>query len=180
MTVKTPTKEWIKVCVWGISAAFLLYLTVESAFFLETDYGRWRVNRGNVQERVYESISMFYFSIQLLVLAASLLALTAHALLRALCPKRQLGKLTCFLRERGLPLALAFTLLFLILLLLIGRDLHTIRTTVETCEVPAVELEHHRSGQLGIAAEISFLAALISLVLGIKGWIGRRKGVQHD
>ena len=81
MTVKTPTKEWIKVCVWGILAAFLLYLTVESAFFLETDYGWWRVNRWNVQGRLYESISMFYFSIQLLVLAASLLTLTVHALL---------------------------------------------------------------------------------------------------
>ena len=136
MAAKTTARKWIKMCVLGILAAFLLYLTAESAFFVELDYGRWKVNRWNVQDRLYESISMFYFSIQLLVLAASLLALTV---------------------------------LLVLLLFLIGRDLHTIRTTVETCEVPAVELEHHRCGQLGIAAEISFLAALISLVSGIKG-----------
>lgn len=180
MAAKTTAGKWIKICLLGILVAFLLYLTVESAFFVELDYGRWKVNRWNVQGMLYESISMFYFSIQLLVLAASLLALTVHALLRALRPERQLGMLTRFLRERGLPLALVFTVLLVLLLFLIGRDLHTIRTTVETCEVPAVELEHHRSGQLGIVVEISFLAALISLVSGIKGWKGRRKGVQHD
>ena len=180
MAAKTTAGKWIKICLLGILAAFLLYLTVESAFFVELDYGRWIVNRWNVQDRLYESISMFYFSIQLLVLATSLLTLTVHALLRVLRPEKPLGKLTCLLRKRGLPLALAFTVLLVLLLFLIGRDLHTIRTTVETCEVPAVELEHHRSGQLGIAAEISFLAVLISLVSGIKGWIGRRKGVQHD
>ncbi len=180
MAAKTTARKWIKICVLGILAAFLLYLTAESAFFVELDYGRWQVNRWNGQDRLYESISMLYFSIQLLVLMASLLALTVHALLRALRPERQLGKLTCFLRERGLPLTLVFTVLLVLLLFLIGRDLHTIRTTVETCEVPAVELEHHRSGQLGIVVEISFLAALISLVSGVKGWKGRRKGVLHD
>ena len=109
------------------------------------------------------------FSIQFLLLMVSLLILTVHALLQALHPERQPGKLTRFLRSRGLLLAVIFTVLFIVVLFPIGRDIHTIRTTAETSEVPAVVREHHRVGQLGIAAEISFLATLISLVSGIKG-----------
>jgi len=169
MAAKTTARKWIKICILGILAAFLLYLTVESAFFLETDYGRWIVNRGNVQERLYESIDMLYLFIQFFVLMASLLALTVHALFRVLHPERQPGKIVRFLRKRGLLLALLFTVLLIALLLLIGHNVQTIRTTVETSEVPAALREHHRVGWLGIAAEISFLAALISFVSGIKG-----------
>ena len=169
MAAKTTARKWIKICILGILAAFLLYLTAESAYFVEADYGQWRVNRGNVQERLYESIDRLYLSIQLLVLMASLLALTVCALFRALHPKRQPGKIVRFLRKRGLFLTLLFTVLLIALLFLIGHDVQTIRTTVETSEVPAALREHHWAGRLGIVAEISFLAELISFVSGIKG-----------
>ena len=169
MAAKTTARKWIKICILGILAAFLLYLTAESAYFVEADYGQWRVNRGNVQERIYESIDMLYLSIQFLLLMISLLVLTVHALLLALHPERQPGIIVRFLRKRGLLLALLFTVLLIALLLLIGHNVQTIRTTVETSEVPAALREHHRVGWLGIAAEISFLAALISFVSGIKG-----------
>lgn len=93
MAPKTTARKWIKICVLGILAVLLLYLTVKSAFFVELDYGRWIVNRGNVQERLYESIDMLYLSIELLGFMSSLLALTVRSLLRALCPERPLGKL---------------------------------------------------------------------------------------
>ena len=58
MAAKTTARKWIKICVLGILAAFLLYLTAESAFFVELDYGRWQVNRWNGQDRLYESIGV--------------------------------------------------------------------------------------------------------------------------
>lgn len=163
------SRKWIKIFALAVLAAFLAYLTYVDVVLLDIDWGRWITNRRNVQERVYESISMLFITLKLLVLSVSLLLLTGLGLIRACRPTMPPGKITLYLRRNGYRLATVLAVFFVVFKTICQIDMYSIRHAVETSEVPAILREHYRSGWFGLAAEITVLCLVISLVSGIKG-----------
>ena len=111
----------------------------------------------------------------LLVFSAFLLALSARFLIRVLKPSKKAGKITDFLKRRGIYLGIVFLGVFALLVLLDLAAHGRIAAAVETSEVPAALSDHILSGWLKIGAELAAAGAILSLVQGISA----RKGLKQ-
>ena len=151
-------------------AGVLFYWTALCLMFLISDYNNWAVSGYAVQERLYDSISMLYASILVLIPAVTLLALVIMALWKCLHTDDKPGRFTLFLWRNGLKLAAGFTVVFAVLAILDRKVIVRMHQIVETDEVPAALTEHYLSGNLAIAAELSVVGALICFF----AWFGNR------
>ncbi len=166
----------VKISILMILILILLYITGEGALMTKRAYSDYVVNRLNVQERQYESLSMLFSYAQILIFSFSLLALSGYALFRAIRPSRGPGKVGVFFRRNGLYLAVGFLILFVVLFVLDRAAIGRIRNTVETSEVPAALRDRMLSSHLQIGAELAAEGSILSLV----PWLRNRKRSQHE
>lgn len=160
-----------KAALLFVLTLLLLALTILLAFETARAYRDWQLNRYSVQERLYEAVGLFYAFVQLLVLSASLLALSAAALARVFRPG--LGeKAVRWVRKRWVPLTLAAVLMFAVLFAADRSAAGRIAGTVETSEAPATLSDRVLRGRLQIGAELAAEAAILFLIWGVRG---RRK-----
>ena len=153
-----------------VLAGLLFYWTALAMMYLISDYNNWSVSQYNVQDRLYDSISMLYASLLVFIPAVVLLALVIMALVRYFRPADKPGRITRFLRRHGLYAAAGFAVIFAVLALLDKNVIDRMHQIVETSEVPAALTEHYLSGNLAIAAELAAIGALISFSV----WLGDR------
>ena len=174
--MKEVTAKRVKLIIRILLTAFSACLSAICAVMTKRAFDNLAVNRYNVQERLYEAVDTFYGYLQFLVFFITLLGLTGFELRKIVCPGRPARRFTGFVRQRGLPLMLSFSALFVVLLLLDRATLGRIAGTVETSEVPAALSDHKRSGKLEIGAELSFEAAVITMI----SWMRSKKGQKHE
>ena len=153
-----------------VLAGVLFYWTALAMMFLISDYNNWAVSGYAVQERLYDSISMLYASILVLIPAVTLLALVIMALVRYFHPVDKPGRITRFLIQYGLYAAGGFAVIFAVLAALDRNVINRMHQIVETDEVPAALTEHYLSGNLAIASELSVIGAMICFF----AWFGNR------
>ena len=169
-----PVKLW-KVIVFAILTALMLFLTFTFSGMTGDAFRTWQLNRMEVQERLYESVAMFYAYLQMLIFAVLLLAVCVRGLLRALRPPLRPDRLSLWLDRRGLWLALILAALFALFFVLDRAVLQRIYSTPETSEVPATLGDRRLSCRLQIGAELAAFGAVVSFVPGLRGAIRRRR-----
>lgn len=164
-------KEWWVEVLLIIIASILFFMTAMGLLFLEIAYSEW--SWYDVQDRVYEGISMTFASLQFMLFFLPWLVITVAALLKRFRPKKEPGKTSLFIQQHGLILAAGFIALLLLFLILRRGAVYGIENTVETCEVPLAMGYYFRKGWSELAAELSLENAVISSFSWVRG---HRKG----
>ena len=113
---------------------------------------------------------MCYIALHISVILGLLLFLTIAGLVRTLCPLKQPGRIIKHLRQYGLYMAPVFAALFAVFLVLFRIIKHKASLLRNTSELYPVR-EIITYNKFAIAASLSLLAAVISLVSGIIGII---------
>ena len=164
---RTNMKRW-NLALFILFVLLLACLTGMCAVMTKDAYGDWMRNRYSVQERLYESIGLFFGYTQMLIFSAVLLALAVCRLVRIFRPRKAPGRASRFFKKRGLFIALACAAGFILFFLLDRAAIARIKNTVETSEVPAALHDYRMSGWLEIGAELSALGTVVSLGLWIR------------
>ena len=115
-----------------------------------------------------------HWLIHISVLVGLLLFLTIAGLVRTLCPLKQPGRVIKHLRQYGLYMAPVFAALFAVFLVLFRIIEHKASLLRNTSELYPVR-EIITYNKFAIAASLSLLAAVISLVSGIIGIIKKKR-----
>ena len=168
--MKNKTLKWWKAALAALVAAFLVCMTITCAVMTKRAYSDWIVNRNNVQEALYESLSMLFAYVQLLILFGTLSVIVVRWLVRMIRTPKSPGKVSLFFQRYNLLLAILFAVFFILFFLLDRAAWGRIASTVETSEVPAALHDYVLRGWLGIGAELSAEGGIISLV----SWLRNR------
>ena len=107
------------------------------------------------------------------MIAGLLLCLTIAELVHTLCPLKQPGRIIKHLRQYGLYMAPVFAALFAVFLVLFRIIEHKASLFRNASELYSVR-EIITYNEVAIAASLSLLAAVISLVSGIIGIIKKK------
>lgn len=174
--MKKNTAKWVRAALLVIWTAFLLNLTWTGAKMTKYAYSDWMANRGNVQERLYEAVYMFFAYAQMLVFEAALLFFSIRRLILTVRQPKGPGRITRWIRQKGIYLAIGFTGLFILLVLPDIAAHWRILHTVETNEAPAAIHDYLLSGKLEIGAELAAIGAVTSFV----SWRRGRKGAKPE
>ena len=174
MIEKQKKELWVEVLLI-ITALILFFMTAIGLVFLETAYNEW--SWYDVQDRVYEGISMTFASLQFMLFFLPWLVITVIALLKRFQPNKEPGKTALFIQQHGLILAAGFVALLLLFLTLRRGAVYGIENTVETCEVPLAMGYYFRKGWSELAAELSLENAVISFFSWVRG---HRKGKEKE
>lgn len=156
--MKKKIVKWVSVVLRVLWIAFLLDQTWDIALATKRAYRSWLGNLSNVQERLYEAISMYFAYVQMLVLVIALLIFAIWGLIRMFLKRP--GRILGLLRRKALASAIGFACLFVLLFLLDRVVVTRILNTVETNEYLAALHDYQLHGKLEISAELAAIGAV--------------------